>query len=879
MPSSSDKQAKYMTANCKSSDFRNKTGMDQDVACKFHGSDKGKWHESGQIDEFLGMGMTKEKLDMLRTANPEKWARKVVDLWHQRRTDEFGISTNDFNAASDFLGGHRDNVDPLVRSEELNRFLELAGLKEAGQHGWDPADQAELSPEPEVGPEGPQSEGPYAIVWHGQTRENYGAHDWDGQGQAPQQWKSKGDAGKVLAKNIPDYAAAQQLADKLDQVDRSESNDYFQVHAGPVEIVPMKDLGQHFYGYDADAQQYGSAPEHDDASDVIDMAIEGKSPHKKGTGKYKKHMAAMHAGMSEEGLEEMISHTDALELANVAMRRGASIPKIAQDALDYYEKNEDVEEGRMNPGYKDVSRKAFHRAIKAANLVRRMKVKGGEPITYWHLAGDPTSVQAYSTGRQEREMYYVKEHSAGIEEDLPGYDAWKTQGPYDNEPDERDVEEAFDYMAELLDDFMQEQTTQTYMADLMNPQLHPEDKSGLAQDFVSDATGYIMKKLEDQGMALLHNEEITKFVTDKLREKGILEGVEMDEKKLEERKLVHAIKNEDGEKPDTRSSDIQRMMKLAGLNKRLDADKEDGNVNFDGIFTGVARGEIDVHEETEFNFLRTLEETKDEEVDEGKKRDVDGDGDIDSNDWKAAKDKAIKKSMKEESEEVDEAEETEEVDEDLDRLKELSGIAEDAESYLANKDAAIKERIAAASNKEEIDEIDDEEVDEARGGLRQNKVADKADAAIDRKRKDNPNDRPFGKPKERKRDQYDDMAKRHNLESKEVDETKDEELDEDDMFRKTEHFKEGSLSRYMVEMIVDEMNKGLKAEEITETLSFDPEHVIHVVEFVKGKNEIDEVDEPEEVDEADEEKTDEAIQDNSFDRMRKLAGMRENESK
>ena len=31
---------------------------------------------------------------------------------------------------------------------------------------------------------------------------------------------------------------------------------------------------------------------------------EGKSPHKKGTAKYKKHMAAMHAGMAEE-LEQL----------------------------------------------------------------------------------------------------------------------------------------------------------------------------------------------------------------------------------------------------------------------------------------------------------------------------------------------------------------------------------------------------------------------------------------------------------------------------------------------------------------------------------------------------------------------------------------------
>jgi len=45
-----------------------------------------------------------------------------------------------------------------------------------------------------------------------------------------------------------------------------------------------------------------------------------------------------------------------------------------------------------------------------------------------------------------------------------------------------------------------------------------------------------------------------------------------------------------------------------------------------------------------------LDEGHDKEIEEGKKKDHDGDGDIDSDDYLAARDKAIKKSMKEDSE-------------------------------------------------------------------------------------------------------------------------------------------------------------------------------------------------------------------------------------
>ena len=39
-------------------------------------------------------------------------------------------------------------------------------------------------------------------VVHTQFRENYGAHDWDGTGECPQYWKSKGGNTYVVEVNL-----------------------------------------------------------------------------------------------------------------------------------------------------------------------------------------------------------------------------------------------------------------------------------------------------------------------------------------------------------------------------------------------------------------------------------------------------------------------------------------------------------------------------------------------------------------------------------------------------------------------------------------------------------------------------------------------------
>ena len=69
----------------------------------------------------------------------------------------------------------------------------------------------------------------------------------------------------------------------------------------------------------------------------INDIIEGKSPHKKGTKKYKKHMAAMHAGMYEDATAGATSVGNIATVVNPNIARSKKKPmmqKPTDNALD-----------------------------------------------------------------------------------------------------------------------------------------------------------------------------------------------------------------------------------------------------------------------------------------------------------------------------------------------------------------------------------------------------------------------------------------------------------------------------------------------------------------------------------------------------------------
>lgn len=47
------------------------------------------------------------------------------------------------------------------------------------------------------------------VVFHTQYRENYGAHDWDGEGECPQYWKSKGGSTYIVSATAAEIADPQ----------------------------------------------------------------------------------------------------------------------------------------------------------------------------------------------------------------------------------------------------------------------------------------------------------------------------------------------------------------------------------------------------------------------------------------------------------------------------------------------------------------------------------------------------------------------------------------------------------------------------------------------------------------------------------------------
>ena len=138
---------------------------------------------------------------------------------------------------------------------------------------WDPNDYGDDADDADDAGE-LNPEGPYAIVWHGQTLEWYGDGDpAEGEGR----YKAKGDAGNILAKNIPTYAIAQKLLSTTAKMsDVGDAGDHGKdgwliTNSSAPEIVPMSELGEHFYGYDPSSQEHGAKPEQDDHRRVMDL--------------------------------------------------------------------------------------------------------------------------------------------------------------------------------------------------------------------------------------------------------------------------------------------------------------------------------------------------------------------------------------------------------------------------------------------------------------------------------------------------------------------------------------------------------------------------------------------------------------------------------
>lgn len=68
-----------------------------------------------------------------------------------------------------------------------------------------------------------------------QVQENYGAHDWDGQGECPQYWKFKG-GNEYVVKNFKDFGRMTEVVMALRGQVESD-NEYFKEHIIDFEVV------------------------------------------------------------------------------------------------------------------------------------------------------------------------------------------------------------------------------------------------------------------------------------------------------------------------------------------------------------------------------------------------------------------------------------------------------------------------------------------------------------------------------------------------------------------------------------------------------------------------------------------------------------------
>jgi hypothetical protein len=101
MPSTSEKQAKTMTAACKNAKFRKKVGIPKDVACDFHKADKGKYHEELDMDEMNRL---------TKLAGMSNGA-KIVDI------------TEKFDAPK------TEQSDDDTNAQDIPRLMHMAGIK------------------------------------------------------------------------------------------------------------------------------------------------------------------------------------------------------------------------------------------------------------------------------------------------------------------------------------------------------------------------------------------------------------------------------------------------------------------------------------------------------------------------------------------------------------------------------------------------------------------------------------------------------------------------------------------------------------------------------------------------------------------------------
>lgn len=161
------------------------------------------------------------------------------------------------------------------------------------------------------------------------------------------------------------------------------------------------------------------------------------------------------------------------------------------------------------------------------------RMRNGRVVYY-----DPREGKYYDRGmdmylddQEATELHFgnmSEEYTKFKEDGLPGgYDAWRLDPGYGNEPNEREKTQALEDASDAMDNFLTGDG-QAYVADLTSGQLDPEDVTGITSDLISDliATGrndaaYIIPEPD-------FDDELSQMAKEKLQQLGITEESKID---------------------------------------------------------------------------------------------------------------------------------------------------------------------------------------------------------------------------------------------------------------------------------------------------------------------------------------------------------------
>ena len=186
--------------------------------------------------------------------------------------------------------------------------------------------------------------------------------------------------------------------------------------------------------YNDTSVEYGLHPD-DDFEDIIDrmvdemeseMSFEGHSPHKKGTKKYKAHMAAMHANSAEpkgkmiEGVKRNILYRE----IGKRLAKGHSIDRIKK----YYKDIDDKYPGHIEK---------IVQALKDRNEIPEASMNEGEEKNYICVHAKKgthqcTADSTYGAAKKAAEFWGMKS-TAGIDVHLTDEPKTATEGAMDDE--------------------------------------------------------------------------------------------------------------------------------------------------------------------------------------------------------------------------------------------------------------------------------------------------------------------------------------------------------------------------------------------------------------------------------------------------------------